>query len=114
MTKRRGGALHQRKNRPAAQFLLAARNRNRQFHRGAGFALILNELSVFLAFDTFYLDMTQRDPGMIFDVEKLYHRTESEWAVALALAVLLMLTFLYRFFRRSLFVVRARLRGKDS
>ena len=77
---------------------------------GVGIALILNELSVFLAFDTFYLDMTTRDPHMVFNVETLYRRDESAWAVAVMLAFLAQLAFLRRFFRRSVFVLLARLR----
>ena len=64
---------------------------------GAGFALIFNELSVFLAFDTFYLDMTTRDPALAFSVESLYRRSESQWAVALALFILVQAAYLRRF-----------------
>ena len=71
---------------------------------GIGFACILNELSVFLTFDVFYLDMTTPDPHLVFDVELLYRRSESAWAIALMLALLLQLTFLRRFYRRALFV----------
>jgi CRP-like cAMP-binding protein len=78
---------------------------------GIGFALIFNELSVFLAFDTFYLDMTTRDPAMRFSVEELYRRSESAWAVTLVLAVLVQLTFLRRFYRRGLFIMVTRLRA---
>jgi CRP-like cAMP-binding protein len=79
---------------------------------GVGFALIFNELSVFLAFDTFYLDMTTRDPNLIFDVEVLYRRAESQWAVALALAVLIQATYLRRFYSRARFILASRLRGR--
>ena len=78
---------------------------------GIGFALIFNEISVFLAFDTFYIDMTTRDPDMSFSVEALYRRTESRWAVALAVAALLQATYLRRFYRRVLFILVTRLRG---
>jgi hypothetical protein len=78
---------------------------------GAGFALILNELSVFLAFDTFYLDMTTRDPAMAFNVEALYRRSESGRAVALMVAALLMLTYVRHFLQRSAFVLLSRLRA---
>ncbi len=77
---------------------------------GAGFALIFNELSVFLAFDTFYLDMTTRDPALAFSVETLYQRSESQWAVALALLVLVQAAYLRRFYRRSAFILAARAR----
>jgi len=75
---------------------------------GAGFALILNELSVFLAFDTFYLDMTTPDPKLAFSVEALYRRSESLWAILLMAAFLLQLTFLRPFYRRSAFILRSR------
>jgi CRP-like cAMP-binding protein len=78
---------------------------------GVGFALILNELSVFLAFDTFYLDMTTRDPKLVFSVEALYRRSESGWAIALMAAFLAQLTFLRPFYRRSAFVLASRLRA---
>ena len=81
---------------------------------GVGFALIFNELSVFLAFDTFYLDMTTRDSAMVFDVAKLYGRSESTWALALALAVLLQATYLRRFYRRILFILANRFRALFS
>src|SRR5207248_1524242 len=50
---------------------------------GAGLALAFNELSVFIAFDVFYLDMTTRDPKLEFNVALLYHRSESFYALAL-------------------------------
>jgi CRP-like cAMP-binding protein len=77
---------------------------------GVGFALIFNELSVFLAFDTFYLDMTTRDPALQFSVEALYRRSEGDWAVAIALVILFQATYLRRFYRRSLFILTTRLR----
>jgi CRP-like cAMP-binding protein len=81
---------------------------------GVGFALIFNELSVFLAFDTFYLDMTTRDRDMVFSVEALYRRSESQWAVGLALLVLVQATYLRRFYKRSAFILATRLRGMLS
>lgn len=78
---------------------------------GVGFALILNELSVFLAFDTFYLDMTTPDPNLVFSAETLYRRSESRWGVMLMAAFLLQLVLLRPFYRRLAFVVRTRLVG---
>jgi CRP-like cAMP-binding protein len=79
---------------------------------GVGFALILNALSVFLAFDTFYLDMTTRDPNLVFSVEALYRRHESRWAILLMVAFLAQLTFLRPFYRRLAFLLMSRLRGR--
>jgi CRP-like cAMP-binding protein len=79
---------------------------------GIGFALIVNELSVFLAFDVFYIDMTTRDPAMVFDVEQLYRRSETEWAVALLALFLIQATYLGRFYRRVGFILGARLRRR--
>jgi CRP-like cAMP-binding protein len=79
---------------------------------GAGFALIVNELSVFLAFDVFYVDMTTRDPAMAFDVERLYRRSESQWAIALLVLFLIQATYLGRFYRRVGFIFAARLRRR--
>jgi CRP-like cAMP-binding protein len=81
---------------------------------GAGFALVFNELSVFLAFDTFYLDMTTRDAALAFDVESLYRRSESLWAIALIFAALLQATYLRRFYRRVFFILGTRLRALAS
>jgi CRP-like cAMP-binding protein len=77
---------------------------------GVGLALIVNELSVFLAFDVFYIDMTTRDPDLLFNVEALYRRSESSWAVALAVALLVQATYLRRFYRRSAFILATRIR----
>ena len=77
---------------------------------GVGFALIVNELSVFLAFDVFYVDMTTRDTSMVFDVEQLYRRSESQWAIALMALFLIQATYLGRFYRRVAFILAARLR----
>jgi CRP-like cAMP-binding protein len=76
---------------------------------GIGFALILNELSVFLAFDIFYIDMSTRDPTLAFDVESLYRRGESTWAVVLMLAFLVQLVFLRDFYLRGALVLRSHL-----
>jgi CRP-like cAMP-binding protein len=78
---------------------------------GIGFALIVNELPVFLAFDTFYLDMTTRDPELEFSVAALYRRTEGEWASALLFAILAQATYLRRFYRRIGFIFSNRLRA---
>ena len=78
---------------------------------GISLALILNELSVFLSFDIFYLDMTTRDPRLAFNVEALYRRSESSRAIMLVLAFLAQLTFLRNFYRRSALVLRTRLAG---
>jgi hypothetical protein len=77
---------------------------------GAGLALAFNELSVFIAFDVFYLDMTTRDPRLEFDVARLYYRTESIKAVALLLVLAMQATYFRRFYRRLAFdaVIRAR------
>ncbi len=77
---------------------------------GVGFALIINELSVFLAFDVFYIDMTTRDSSMVFNVEQLYRRSETEWAIALLTLFLIQATYFGRFYRRVAFIVGARLR----
>jgi CRP-like cAMP-binding protein len=77
---------------------------------GVGFALIVNELSVFLAFDVFYVDMTTRDTSMVFDVEQLYRRSESQWAIAVMALFLIQATYLGRFYRRVAFILGARLR----
>src|SRR5205807_9593878 len=75
---------------------------------GMGLALILNELSVFLAFDTFYLDMTHPDPDLKLDVETLYRRHESRIGVWLMVAFLAQLTRLRPFHPRAAFLLRPR------
>jgi CRP/FNR family transcriptional regulator, cyclic AMP receptor protein len=78
---------------------------------GAGLALAFNELSVFIAFDVFFLDMTTRDPKLAFDVARLYHRTESLYAVAIVLGLALQATYLRRFYRRLAFDVGVKING---
>jgi CRP-like cAMP-binding protein len=78
---------------------------------GVGLALALNELSVFVAFDVFYLDMTTRDPRLEFDVALLYRRSESLYAIMLLLALALQATYLRRFYRRLAFDVGVRLKA---
>ena len=78
---------------------------------GAGLALALNELSVFIAFDVFYLDMRTRDPRLQFNVELLYRRSESLYAILLLLALALQATYLHRFYRRIAFDTAVRVRG---
>ena len=78
---------------------------------GAGLALAFNEASVFIAFDVFFLDMTTRDPKVAFDVARLYHRTESLYAVAIVLGLALQATYLRRFYRRLAFDVGVKIRG---
>jgi CRP-like cAMP-binding protein len=78
---------------------------------GSGLALAFNEMSVFIAFDVFYLDMTTRDPRLEFNVALLYHRSESLYAVALLLALALQATYLRRFYRRLAFDLGVRVRG---
>lgn len=97
----------------ASTALSLARFRSRLQRRvalvhGVGFALILNELSVFLAFDTFFLDMTTPDPALVFSAEALYRRSESLWAVLIMTAFLAQLTLLRPFYRRVAFALRAR------
>jgi hypothetical protein len=70
---------------------------------GAGLALAFNELSVFIAFDVFYLDMRTRDLRLEFDVARLYHRSESIYALVLLLVVALQAAYLHRFYRRLAF-----------
>jgi hypothetical protein len=54
--------------------------------------------------------MTTRDPHMVFDVEQLYRRSESQWAIALIVLFLLQATYFGRFYRRVAFILGARLR----
>jgi hypothetical protein len=75
---------------------------------GVGIGAIVNGLSVFLAFDIFYLDMTRRDPQLVFSIDTLYHRNEAEWAALLVVVFLLQLTFLRRFYKRLWLILRLR------
>jgi len=77
---------------------------------GAGCALIFNELGVTLAFDIFYKDIHTRDTSLVFDVHRLYMRTEPIHAIAIGLAVLVQAAYLRRFYARVWFVFRTRLR----
>jgi CRP-like cAMP-binding protein len=77
---------------------------------GVGIALILNELGVTLAFDIFYKDIHTADPSVVFDVERLYRRTEPLRAIAIAVVVLVQAAYLRRFYVRAAFVLMTRLR----
>lgn len=77
---------------------------------GVGIALILNELGVTLAFDIFYKDIHTADPNVVFDVERLYRRTEPLRAIVIAFVVLLQAVYLRRFYARAAFVLMTRLR----
>jgi hypothetical protein len=81
---------------------------------GVAVALILNELGVTLAFDIFFKDIHTPDPGVPFDVEELYRRTEGVRGTLIALAVLLQAAYLRPFWRRATFVLRTRLRRRVS
>ena len=78
---------------------------------GGGLALAFNELSVFIAFDVFYLDMTTRDPKLEFNVALLYHRHESFYALLVLLLLAVQATYLARFYRRLAFAVGVKLSG---
>jgi CRP-like cAMP-binding protein len=77
---------------------------------GVACALIANELGVTLAFDIFYKDIHTADPSLVFDVERLYRRSEPARAIVLGLVVLVQLAYLRGFYRRAAFVVLTRLR----
>jgi len=77
---------------------------------GVACALIRNELGVTLAFDIFFKDIHTADPGVPFDIERLYRRTEGLRAIAVGLVVLVQAVYLRRFYRRAAFVLRTRAR----
>ncbi len=83
---------------------------------GAGAGLVVNELSVLLAFDVFYRDVFTLDPRVRFDPELLYRRSESVWIFFLLLAVLLQVTYFRHFYRRATYLLleswRARRLGR--
>jgi hypothetical protein len=54
--------------------------------------------------------MTTPDPTRVLDVEALYRRSESGWALALMTGLLLGLSFARRFLRRLVLLAVARLR----
>jgi CRP-like cAMP-binding protein len=78
---------------------------------GIGGALIFNSLGVTLAFDIFYKDIHTPDPNVAFDLERLYRRTESIRAIAIAFVVLIQAVYLRRFYRRAAFVLVTRLKA---
>jgi CRP-like cAMP-binding protein len=77
---------------------------------GVAAALIVNELGVTLAFDIFFKDIHTADPGVPFDIERLYRRTEAIRAIVVGLLVLAQAAYLRRFYRRAAFVLRTRAR----
>jgi len=72
---------------------------------GAGAGLVVNELSVWLAFDIFYRDVFTRDPNVAFDPGLLYRRSESFWVFSLALVALVQATYFRHFYRRAYYLV---------
>jgi CRP-like cAMP-binding protein len=97
-----GGAAHFVFHRSWRRVLCAA--------YGAALGFLANELSVLLAFDVFYLDMTTRDPNATFSVAELYDRAATRYAVLIVVAVAIQATYLRAFYRRALFLVRERFR----
>jgi len=81
---------------------------------GVGCALIFNQLGITLAFDIFFKDIHTADPNVPFDIERLYRRTESLRAIAIALVVLIQAAYLRPFWRRVVFVLSTRLRKRLS
>ena len=77
---------------------------------GVGAALIFNELGVTLAFDIFFKDIHTPDPGVAFDVERLYRRTEPLRAIVIGLVVLIQAVYLRPFYRRAWFILNTRAR----
>ena len=77
---------------------------------GIAVALIFNELGVTLAFDIFFKDIHTPDPGVAFDVERLYRRTEPIRAIAIGFAVLIQAAYLRHFYLRVWFIAKTRIR----
>jgi CRP-like cAMP-binding protein len=79
---------------------------------GTGAGLLVNELSVLLAFDIFFRDIFERDPTLRFDPALLYHRSANLWAFALLLVAFAQATYFQEFYRRVYYLLRERLRAR--
>lgn len=77
---------------------------------GAGLGLVINKLSLLLAFDIFYAGMTTPDPGRPFSFAELYQRSEWVYVALALLGVLLLLVYFRGLLRLGWYALRARRR----
>ncbi len=75
---------------------------------GVAGGLIVNEVSVWLAFDIFYRDIFTRDPSLQFDLGALYRRSTTLWIFGFLTVLLVQVTYLGRFYRRAYYLMRER------
>lgn len=75
---------------------------------GAGLGLVVNKLSLLIAFDIFYADMTTLDPARPFSYAELYERSEWIYVALILLCVLLMLVYFRGLWRIAWYALRAR------
>ena len=75
---------------------------------GAGLGLVVNKLSLLIAFDIFYADMTTLDPARPFSYAELYQRSEWIYVALALLCVLLILVYFRGLWRIAWYVLRAR------
>lgn len=76
---------------------------------GIALALLLEQPSVWLTFDIFYVDVFTPDTNLTFDVEVLYERSEGHSYLIIALALLLQAVYLRHFYFRVIMVIAARI-----
>ncbi len=75
---------------------------------GAGLGLVVTKLSLLIAFDIFYADMTTLDPARPFSYAELYARSEWIYVALAVLGVLLLLVYFRGLLRIVWYAVRAR------
>ncbi len=76
---------------------------------GAGLGLVVNKLSLLIAFDIFYAGMTALGPERPFSYAELYQRSEWVYVALVLLAVLLLLVYFRGLLRLAVYALRARL-----
>lgn len=73
---------------------------------GLGLGLVVNKLSLLIAFDIFYLDMTRIDPSKEFSYLALYERSEWIYAAVALFTVLIFLVYFRAVFRFGFLALR--------
>jgi CRP-like cAMP-binding protein len=73
---------------------------------GLGLGLVVNKLSLLIAFDIFYLDMTRLDPSKEFSYLALYERSEWIYAAVAIFTALIFLVYFRAVFRFGFLALR--------
>jgi len=81
---------------------------------GAGLGLVVNKLSLLIAFDIFYGGTNALGPDRPFSYAELYQRSEWVYVALVLLAVLLLLVYFRGLWRLGAYALRARLQALST